>query len=348
MIRSRNTQPGFTAVELLVTLFVAAMFIVGGYQLFNVVIKDGGDTRSESRAANVAYDYLRRYSDSATNPCTPISPIANQPITVAQLTNVRISVDITCPQVDAPTLSKVETLVSYGSPVTTLRYATYVDKSKGASPSVDVTDGLVARYLLNGNGKAQVGGPDAQVVGAAPTTNKAGVANTAYSFNAAIQYQYLEVNSTFGLSNTNATITMWVYQASTSASGQYVKVGGIGGPGFGIGIGSGNYDNTNPGAKIIVLFEGIRWIDTGVNLGTGWHFIALRLDGAGTPSVYRDTAIVGTFAGAVSQEPSPTSYTRIGGYGGRFVTGSIDDVRFYNRALTVSELNQISAKDPPE
>lgn len=346
-MHSYRQQSGFTAVELLVTLFVAAAFIIGGYQLFNVVIKDGGETRSESRAANVAYDYLRRYSDSATNPCAEASPVSNQSITVAQLTNVQVSVDITCPQVDAPTLSKVEAFVSFGSPVTTVRYATYVDKSKGASPAVEVTDGLVARYLMNGNGKAQVGGPDADVVGAAPTTNKAGVANTAYSFNAAIAYQYLEINSTFGLSNANATITLWVYQASTTASGQYVKVGGIGGPGFGIGVGGSNYDNNTPGSKIIVLFEGIRWIDTGVNLGAGWHFIALRLDGSGVPSVYRDNAIVGTYAGAVSQVPSPTSYTRIGGQGGRFVTGSIDDVRFYNRALTISELNQIASKDPP-
>ena len=70
-MNSRSQQSGFTAVELLITLFVAAAFIVAGYQLFNIVMKDGGETRAESRAGNVAYDYLRRYTDAATNPCTP-------------------------------------------------------------------------------------------------------------------------------------------------------------------------------------------------------------------------------------------------------------------------------------
>lgn len=345
MTYSSTSQRGFTAVELLVTLFVAAAFLVGGYQLFNVVIKDGGETRSESRAANIAYDYLRRYSDSATNPCVGSAPLNNAPINVAQLTDVTVTVTVTCPQTDAETLSKVEAAITYGKPASTVRYATYVDKSKGASPAVEVADGLVARYLLNGSGKADVGSPDAIIQGAVPTSDRTGATNSAYGFNASAQ-QYIEANSTFGLTNTNATITMWVYQASTTASGQYVKVGGIGEPGFGIGIGGSNYDNATPGSKIIVLFEGIRWIDTGTNLGTGWHFLALRIDGAGTPSVYKDDELVGSYPGAGSQVPSPSSYTRIGGQTGRFTTGSMDDVRFYNRALSGSELRQIYDMGP--
>jgi len=38
-----NKQAGFSAVELLITLFVAAAFLVAGYSLYNVVIKDGGE-----------------------------------------------------------------------------------------------------------------------------------------------------------------------------------------------------------------------------------------------------------------------------------------------------------------
>lgn len=343
MIRARHSNAGFTAVELLITLFVAAAFITAGYQLFNIVIKDGGDTRAESRAGNVAYDYLRRYSDSATNPCVPASPITNQSITVAELTSVTVTVSITCPQPQTSSLSKVDATITYNSPAQTVHYATYIDKSKGASPITTVTDGLVAQYKLNGNAKAAVGGPDGVVYGAVPTTDKNGTPNSAYGFNAAVEYQYIEIPSTFGFGTTNATISLWVYQASASASGQYVKVGDP--AGFGIGVGGSNFDNNTPGSKIIGLFEGVRWIDTGTNLGTGWHYIVMTLNSAGTPTFYRDGALVGSYAGVATQTPNG-GLTRIGGRGGRFVTGSIDDVRFYNRALTISEVAQLNAAGP--
>jgi len=68
MIRRQRQDSGFTAVELLITLFVAAAFLIAAYQLFNLVVKDGGSTRAESRAANVAYDYLRQYAASSPAP----------------------------------------------------------------------------------------------------------------------------------------------------------------------------------------------------------------------------------------------------------------------------------------
>jgi len=339
----RNAQQGFTAVELLITLFVAAAFLVAGYQLFNVVIKDGGETRAESRASNVAYDYLRRYSNSATNPCTTTSPLSNQSVTVTDLTDVTVSIAITCPQTDAPTLSKVESIISYGNPANTLKYATYVDKSKGATPYNDVTDGLVARYLLNGNADADVGGVNGVVYGAVPTTDKSGAPNSAYSFNAAVQYQYIEIPSTFGLGATNSTTTLWVYQSSTSASGQYIKFGDP--TGFGIGIGNANYDNATPGPEIIGLFEGIRWIDTNTSLGTGWHFLALTLNSSGTPSIYRDGSLIAAYAGTNTGVPSG-NVTRIGGRVNRYTTSSIDDVRIYNRALSGSEITQLNLAGP--
>lgn len=337
-----HQQQGFTAVELLITLFVAAAFLLAGYQLFNIVIKDGGDTRAESRASNIAYDYLRQYSNTATNPCTPQSPMTDQLISVNDLSDVKVSVALTCPQPDAPALSKVETIISYGKPTSTVRYATYVDKSKGASPDTDITNGLVGRYLLNGNANADVGGVNGVVYGAVPTTDRNGKPNSAYAFNAAVQYQYIEIPSTLGLGIANVTISMWVYQASATGSGQYVRVGIP--AGYGLGMGNTTMDNSSPGTKLFGIYEGIRWIDTNTNLGAGWHFIAMTLDSSGSPSIYRDGALVGTFTGGNSQMPN--NMIRIGGSGGRFVTGSIDDVRFYNRPLSGSEINQLYTLGP--
>lgn len=130
----RTYSSGFTAIELLITLFVAAAFLGAGYQLFNLVIKDGGNTRAESAASNVAYDYLRRYSDSTTNPCAPSTPLTDSAITIEGVASPLVSVVVTCPQSTTTTLSRIEVSISYGlgSDAKTVKYATYTDKSRGA------------------------------------------------------------------------------------------------------------------------------------------------------------------------------------------------------------------------
>lgn len=142
MSKRAHSAEGFTAVELLITLFIAAAFLISGYQLFNAVINDGGAARAESRAGNVAYEYLRRYADSATNPCTAASPITNQPVTVEGLENASLLVSITCPRPDVTALSRVEVIITYGTApdVVSVRHATFVDKTSGtislATPSL--------------------------------------------------------------------------------------------------------------------------------------------------------------------------------------------------------------------
>lgn len=123
-----KNEQGFTAVELLVTLFVAAAFLIAGYQLFSVVLRDGGQTRAESKAANVAYDYLRRYTPTVTNPCGSTTPLSNSPITVEGLVNARVTVQISCASTNSASLSKVEATVFFNSPEQVVRYATYVNK----------------------------------------------------------------------------------------------------------------------------------------------------------------------------------------------------------------------------
>lgn len=125
---SKNVEQGFTVVELLITLFVAAAFLVSGYQLYNAIIKDGGQTRGESRASNVAYDYLRRYSASTVSPCVASTPVSAASVSVAGISNVTVTVAITCPYTSTTSISKVEATVLYNNPQQTVRYATYVRK----------------------------------------------------------------------------------------------------------------------------------------------------------------------------------------------------------------------------
>lgn len=343
MMKRRRLQSGFTAVELLITLFVAAAFIVAGYQLFNVVIKDGGDVRAQSTAANVAYTYLRKYSDAATNPCSSQAPLTDESISVDGLTDVVVTVTIQCAQTDAPSLSRVDATIAYNkdTPKKSLTYSTYVDKSAGATGSSDITDNLVAWWRLNGNANSEVGGFDGTVVGATSTTNRDGQLHMAYGFTGAANAQHIRVNTGPSIGITNVTLTAWVYNPTASNSGAFIKLGGGSSTGYGIGIGSTVFDNNAPGTKIVALFENIRWIATTTDLGTGWHMVALVINASGVPSIYKDGVLVGTYAGTNAIAPNTGQGIYIGGMPGRYFNGSVDDTRVYSRALSGSEVLQL-------
>ena len=131
-MRYTAKQFGFTAVELLITLFIAAAFLMSGYQLYSLIIKDAGETRATARASNVAYDYLQRYKTSATSPCTAKTvsngqaPLNNQSISVTGLAAVTVTVEITCPYSSTTSISKVLVTLKYNNPPKIINNATYV------------------------------------------------------------------------------------------------------------------------------------------------------------------------------------------------------------------------------
>jgi prepilin-type N-terminal cleavage/methylation domain-containing protein len=332
-MKQTRRQSGFTAVELLITLFVAAAFLIAAYSLFNLVIKDGGATRGESRAANVAYDYMRQYAASSTTiPCTPSTPLTDAPLSVDGLENVTVNITVTCFPDGISSLSKVTVTLSYNSPVQTVTYATYVSAS-GNTGTGDITNGLVAWWKLNGDGNTAIGSPNGVVTNATSTTNAAGQSDMAYSFNGS--NSSIITNSSFGLGTTNVTISCWVYNPTATNSGAFVKVGSTG---YGIGIGNTSFDNSSPGTKIIMLYEGVRWIVTGTNLGTGWHHVVMTINGSGVPTAYLDGVSTGSYAGTGPSAPGSQQTFIGGGNGTRFFNGAIDDVRLYNRALPLADI----------
>ncbi len=116
-----HTRSGFSAVELLVTLFVAATFLLAGYQLYIAIVRDSGEVRQQARASNIAYDYLRQETDKIANACIDTSPvtlinnyhIAPDPV---GLTGVYVTATKSCPQpTSLPRISKVTVTVRYGA-----------------------------------------------------------------------------------------------------------------------------------------------------------------------------------------------------------------------------------------
>jgi Tfp pilus assembly protein PilE len=129
MIAASRSQGGFSAVELLITLFVAAAFVATGYQLYSVIISDGAAARLRAKADNIAYEALRRYSEQATFPCSVVTPSPAPSIPAgSNLPNATMSVSITCPYGTTSTTSRIEAVVNYGTPQEEVAHASYVSQ----------------------------------------------------------------------------------------------------------------------------------------------------------------------------------------------------------------------------
>lgn len=124
-------EAGFSAIELLITLFIAAIFIATGYQLYSVVIKTGSEANQRAIASNIAYDNLRRYTPQATNPCTTVTPSPTPTIpSNTGLPSPSITVTINCPYGIAGsggTVTKVQVSVKYATPQQEVLHAIYVN-----------------------------------------------------------------------------------------------------------------------------------------------------------------------------------------------------------------------------
>lgn len=340
---------GFTAVELLITLFVAAAFLIAGYQLFNVVISDGGTTRAESAAGNVAYDYLRRYSDSATNPCAPATPVTGQPVAINGFDELdaTISVVITCPQSDAVTTSKVEATLTYGAgaDAKTVKYATFIDKSRGASPDVDVTDGLIGWWKLNENSNSSAGPYNGTPTNTTAATGQNGQPVNAFSFNGTSSFVTIPMDK--AARPTDAyTVTGWFWLNNHSTVNKKLFSGGEAG-GFSILVGATGSTCSNQAMFSSYIGGSYQAVCGSTITVQTWVFAAGVYDGA-SERIYVNGTLTGTLAtsGLMTQPDFETPFC-IGAEPDRtkcvaeFFPGSIDDVRYYDRALSASEITQL-------
>ncbi|MDB5187271.1 MAG: hypothetical protein JWM07_743 [Candidatus Saccharibacteria bacterium] len=121
----QNTQSGFSAIELLISLFIAVAFVSAGYQLYAVILKDGSEAKLRATANDIAYERLRAYSAQATNPCTTITPTATLPTPSGLPPGTTIAASITCPYGSNP-VSKIAVTILYGTPQKEVTHATYV------------------------------------------------------------------------------------------------------------------------------------------------------------------------------------------------------------------------------
>ncbi|MES2470908.1 MAG: LamG-like jellyroll fold domain-containing protein [Patescibacteria group bacterium] len=140
---------------------------------------------------------------------------------------------------------------------------------------------------------------------------------------------------------TNSTIALWVNVPSSVEHGAFIKIGGQNG----LALGVGDNEYAQPGSKLVGLIEYRRWIPTGKDIGSGWHHVAMTVDGSGTAIFYIDGKSVGSFPGDAPF--APTGNTHIGGYtldgALRFAKATLDDVRVYSRVLSATEISSLAA-----
>ena len=151
--------------------------------------------------------------------------------------------------------------------------------------------------------------------------------------------QYLAV-PLFNNSITNVTMQTWVY-INTPSKGVFIANG----YGNGYNTGIGNYFE-NDGSSATMLFSNKRWISNtgGIIYTSGWHLVTMVLNGSSTPFIYIDNALQGSSSGYPGEAPiTPTGYLTLGaipGDGGRYYAGKFAAAYFYDRALSLEEIQQ--------
>lgn len=133
-MNSNKHQPrlGFSAVEVMIALIIAGLFLFAGYQLFAIVHQSQLYARSRSEAANIAYAYLRKASNADF-----VCPQPGHTLDTAywpseyNLKNLSVITKRSCPYGNLDKILKIEVEVQYdinGSHQFE-RQAIYVDKT---------------------------------------------------------------------------------------------------------------------------------------------------------------------------------------------------------------------------
>ncbi len=149
---------------------------------------------------------------------------------------------------------------------------------------------------------------------------------------------WMDTNNTYGqLSTGDITVSFWMNSTGTQSGTHIISNRGTNPSIFFIGGASGSvvnayaYDSVPHTAvtNSIVAFDGT------------WHFIAATYARAGNLSVYNDGILHGTttlsnIVGSLTSAYPFSIGSRASG-GGSDYTGLLDDIRFYNRALSAAD-----------
>lgn len=119
---------GFSTVELLISLFIAAAFIGTGFQLFSVVMDDSDETRLRAAAGSVADATIQENINSVNSPCNPTPASETIAIPTTKLPAAEAEVTFSCPYGNSSKTTRINVTVSYGTPQKTVQGSLDVTK----------------------------------------------------------------------------------------------------------------------------------------------------------------------------------------------------------------------------
>jgi hypothetical protein len=209
------------------------------------------------------------------------------------------------------------------------------------------TNGLVAYYPFDGDANDASGNKNNLVNhGATLCADRFGVANQAYFFDGT---SYLGSSIPPLTQVDNWTVSAWIQPASLAQMTAYaVCVGydsGSAGDGFGVGLSGQGSDGTGFGTsnQLYGMFPGVGFIhaDYQFTSTNQWELAVLERS-SGTLMFYLDGIFVTNDAPTLITPGTPTSFeVGSGGSSARFFKGAIDEVRIYDRVLSMAEVQQL-------
>ena len=111
MMNSRHIEAGFSAIELLITLFIAAIFLLAGYQLYTQIMISASAADKQAKMSNLTYEKLRKATATALGTCSPST--STESATVTGVKDVLYTKVVTCPNTSIDDLSFVKITTTY-------------------------------------------------------------------------------------------------------------------------------------------------------------------------------------------------------------------------------------------
>jgi hypothetical protein len=210
------------------------------------------------------------------------------------------------------------------------------DDVTSAAEAVVVDPDLVAFWPFDGDATdACEGARDGTVTGATLTSDRHGSAASAYSFDG---NDLIDMGAT----TFSSPVTVATWFRSTAANTVWYTI-----------VGWNASSSTNPGIQIRAHGDGrigVRLgddsddvVSTSYPDGDGdWHLVAATRDSAGTIRLYVDGVQEAVGSASASLGSGHTLYVGRSLYG-QYFSGSVDDLRVYDRALSATEIARLYA-----
>lgn len=230
-------------------------------------------------------------------------------------------------------------------------------KQSGSSPSMVMSDSLLAAYYFNNSTIDDLGSHDGLLVGAETTTDRFSSTVSAYRFNG--EQDHIDLAADFTEGYDSLSVSIWIYPFTSCAPidtmtidpslNQYFLSSG------GVGESTGIYGIWNQGSLLVGQsltgshseHEYHTFLDDSL-----WHHIVMLFDAFNEEAtVYVNGELVFTLDYELGSSSNPSDSLFIGASNfetGNGFLGKVDDVKFYNRLLNDTDIANLYKEDCPD